>query len=351
MKGITIVLPSLDPDEKLNMVVQGLLAEGFQDIVIVNDGSDDAHKKPFEEAASHPEVTILTHEVNKGKGRALKTAFSYILENRKDIIGVVTVDGDNQHTPGDIKACAEKMVQTGDVIFGCRNFDLPHVPKHNRMGNKITSTVLRLFCGIKLSDTQTGLRAIPFRYLEQMINVRGERFEYETEMIFALKRERIKFQEVVIETVYIEENKSTHFHPVRDSFRIYSIIFSFMFSSAASCLVDLLIYSFIVFFMDNKVSLWIKLLFATIPARAISSMFNYTLNRKAVFRSDATMKQSLIRYYMLCVPQMACSYGLIYLLSHLLHDGPVVLVLLKIIVDVVLFLISFRIQQRWVFNE
>ena len=121
MKGITIVLPSLDPDEKLNMVVRGLLAEGFEDIVIVDDGSDEAHKAPFQEAAQHPEVTVLTHEVNRGKGRALKTAFSYVVEHRSDILGVVTVDGDNQHLPKDIKACAEKMAQTGEMVFGYRN--------------------------------------------------------------------------------------------------------------------------------------------------------------------------------------------------------------------------------------
>ena len=109
MEGVTIVLPSLDPDEKLNMVVQGLLAEGFHDIVIVNDGSDADHLAPFEEAAKHPEVTVLTHEVNKGKGRALKTAFSYILERGKTCLGVVTVDGDNQHKAKDIKACADHI--------------------------------------------------------------------------------------------------------------------------------------------------------------------------------------------------------------------------------------------------
>lgn len=350
MKGITIVLPSLDPDEKLNKVVQGLLDEGFEDIVIVNDGSDENHLAPFEEAKSHPEVTILTHEVNKGKGRALKTAFSYVLENRKDCLGVVTVDGDNQHLPKDIKACAEKMIETGDVIFGCRNFRQPNVPKHNRMGNQITSTVLHLFCGIKLSDTQTGLRAIPYQHLDLMTKVRGERFEYETEMIFALKTERIRFREVTIDTVYIEENKSTHFRVVRDSFRIYGIILSFMFSSIASFVVDYLIFTILVFFLEDKMTKWMKLLFAVFPARAVSSLVNYTLNRKAVFRSEAPMKQTLVRYYTLCVIQTACSYGLVYLLSVLCDAGSALEIWLKVIVDIFLFMISFRIQQHWVFK-
>lgn len=350
MDRITIVLPSLDPDEKLNMVVDGLLAEGFHDIVLVNDGSARENLKYFEEAARHPEVTILTHECNKGKGRALKTAFSYIRENRKDIIGVVTVDGDNQHTPKDIKACAQAMAETGAVIFGCRDFNAPNVPKKNRMGNQLTSRVLELFCGIKLSDTQTGLRAIPYRHLELMERVRGERFEYETEMIFALKREKIAFREVVIETVYIEENKSTHFDPIKDSFRIYRIIFAFMFSSCASFVIDYTIFTILLFLLGNNVERWMRLLFAVFPARVVSSVFNYTMNRKKVFHSEAPVKRTMIRYYTLCVIQTACSYGLVYLLSACLDAGSWLEIVLKAVVDIFLFLISFRIQQFWVFK-
>ena len=128
MKNISIVLPSLNPDEKLNMVVEGLLNVGFTDIVIVNDGRDDAHLEPFCKAKEHKEVTVLTHEVNRGKGRALKTAFSYILQNRKDCAGVVTVDGDNQHTAKDILACAKAMSESGNVVLGCRDFSKENVP-------------------------------------------------------------------------------------------------------------------------------------------------------------------------------------------------------------------------------
>ena len=349
MKGITVVLPSLNPDEKLNRVVTGLLETGFDDIVIVNDGSDEAHMAPFAEAARHQEVTVLTHEVNKGKGRALKTAFAYVKEHRPDGRGVVTVDGDDQHRPKDILACAEKMVETNEVIFGCRNFRQPDVPWKSRFGNISTSMVFRLLCGIRLSDTQTGLRAIPAQYLAQMCEVRGERFEYETEMILELKRARIRFREVEIETVYIEENQSTHFRPIVDSFKIYRIIFAFVFSSAASCVVDYLIFSVLVFGLEPFMTRGVKLFWATFLARAVSSMFNYTLNRKAVFHAKVPVKQSIVRYYMLCVVQTACSYGLVYLLSRICDAGSLLEVGIKIVVDLFLFLISFRIQQAWVF--
>ena len=101
ISSVVVIIPSLNPDEKLNMVVDGAINEGFTHLVLVNDGSDENHVARFEEAAKHPEVTVLTHEVNKGKGRALKTAFEYILENLPDMAGAITVDGDNQHTPKD----------------------------------------------------------------------------------------------------------------------------------------------------------------------------------------------------------------------------------------------------------
>lgn len=151
-KKVTIVLPSLNPDEKLNKVVDGLLSAGFEDIVLVNDGSDEAHLEPFRQAAAHKEVTLLTHEVNKGKGRALKTAFSYVVDNRKQTAGVITVDGDNQHTVKDIRACAEKMLECKDkVILGCRDFTQDNVPWKSRVGNVSTSLVFRLLCGIKIT--------------------------------------------------------------------------------------------------------------------------------------------------------------------------------------------------------
>lgn len=228
---VTIIVPSLDPDEKLIQVVDGLLADGFDDILLVNDGSHADHLWPFEQAAEHPEVTVLTHEVNKGKGRALKTAFAWCLENRPDIDGAVTADGDNQHRPADIRRCAEAMIaDPGKVWLGVRDFSLDHVPARSRMGNTLTRGIMRLACGVSVTDTQTGLRAIPARDLPLMLRIPGERYEYETQMLLSLREAKVGIGEVVIETVYIDENESSHFHPLKDSWKIYRIIFRHMFS-------------------------------------------------------------------------------------------------------------------------
>ena len=70
MEGnVSVIIPSLNPDQKLIQVVEGLIQVGFNDIILVNDGSDQAHMQPFQTVARYSQCTILTHEQNKGKGR------------------------------------------------------------------------------------------------------------------------------------------------------------------------------------------------------------------------------------------------------------------------------------------
>ena len=240
LSGISVVLPSLDPDDKLIAVVDGLLQYGFTHIILVNDGSLPKNLHYFYDLEqAHPQViTLLHHEVNKGKGAALKNAFRWFLENRPEGTGVVTVDGDNQHHPEDTLRCCENMLSTGHITLGCRDFSLPEVPARSRFGNRITSAIFKIFVGLTVSDTQTGLRAFPRDMLEKMVNVYGDRFEYETNMLLAFKEQGIPFDEVKIRTVYIEENKSSHFRVIHDSWRIYKLILAHFFRYTVSSLVS-----------------------------------------------------------------------------------------------------------------
>lgn len=348
---VSVIIPSLNPDSKLVEVVESLIRTGFDDIIIVNDGSDESHLEPFELVSKHPECTILTHEVNKGKGRGLKTAFEFCLKNRPEIDGVVTVDGDNQHKANDILNCCEKMIECKDkVILGVRNFKGDNVPFKSRFGNNMTSFVFKFICGLNISDTQTGLRAIPYQYLQLFDEVKGERFEYETNMLLEFRQSNIGFVEVPIETVYIGENASTHFNPVKDSLKIYGVIFKFLFSSLASSIIDLAMFSVLTGILFGKVDEALRILLCTVIARIISSVFNYTFNRKAVFKAKSKVKESVIRYYILCVLQLCASYGLVFAVTSLLSLGAVMSVVAKAVIDVLLFLISFQIQRRWVFK-
>lgn len=350
--NISVIVPSYNPDEKLISTVRGLAEEGFKDILVVNDGSDDKHLEPFVEVEKLPQVTVIRHEVNKGKGRAMKTAFLYCMENRKEIEGVVTVDGDGQHRPADVRRCCEAMRSNAEkkcVALGCRDFSRPDVPPRSRMGNNITKAVFRFACGIRISDTQTGLRAIPASLLPFMADVEGERYEYETQMLLEMNKAGIPFEEVTIDTVYIEENASSHFHPFRDSFKIYSVILKFVMNSLLSFVIDIALFTLLEYLIGDRMGRRAMLLTATVGARAVSSLYNYHVNRGGVFESDAPVKSTLPRYYVLCVCQMLVSYGLVYLLSEILETGKILTSVLKVLIDTTLFLLSFQIQRRWVF--
>ena len=355
LSRISVVLPSLDPDEKLVAVVDGLLEIGFTDIILVNDGSKPSNLHYFTDlTAQHPEITLLTHEVNKGKGAALKNAFRYFLENRPEGLGVVTVDGDNQHHPEDTRACCEHMLETGHTTLGCRDFSQPDVPPRSRFGNRTTSAIFKIFVGMTISDTQTGLRAIPREVVAQLVDVYGDRFEYETNMLLAFKTKGIDFDEVKIRTVYIEENKSSHFRVLHDSWRIYKLILSHFFrytlSSITSAVVDTLCYAL----LDSVLPFTGMALTAAagVGARIVSSLLNFFLNKKLVFQTNVDTKKAIVRYYALALPQMAVQVLMtqgVYVLFHIGEGAGVLRTVIYAIVMTVLYFVSYMIQQRWVF--
>ena len=352
--NFTLIIPSLDPDERFPATVKAAVAAGMDDIILVDDGSREETRHYFTELeAAYPQVTLLTHESNLGKGAALKTAFSFFLENRKEREGVVTADGDGQHRMEDIEACAEEMTRPERaVVLGCRDFELENVPRRSRFGNRATSAVFRLFFGMRLSDTQTGLRAIPREYVRPLMEADGTRYEYETNMLLLLGQLRIPYREVKIETVYYDENSGSHFRPVRDSLRVYALILKYAANSLASAGVDLLAFYLLgkfVFTDGGRISV----LLSTAVARILSSVVNFMGNKRLVFESRSGIRKTFGRYVCVAVPVMTVSWLTVYGLSALMGEnvGHFGRTLLKIPVDTVLFLVSFRAQRNWVFGE
>ena len=359
-RSAAIVLPSLDPDRKFVRVVDGLVEAGFAHIVIVDDGSAPDHRHFFEAAAEKPGCTVLTHEVNRGKGRALKTAFSYVSEQLPELAGVITIDGDGQHLLPDIIACGDRMLENGDaVVLGCRDFSLPGIPARSVAGNKTTSRFFRLLFGIRLSDTQTGLRAIPARYLETFCGIEGERFEYETNMLLYMKRMGIPFLEQPIATVYDPEDYSSHYNPVKDSLRISWVMFRFLASGSGFRYAVSAVLSWI---LDNGLYLGLFGLLgsrldyaspvAQVCARVVSSLFNFTMNDRFVFRNGEDHWTALGKYYCVCVPQTLISTVCLTSLINVLRIGvPWLAALVKILLELVLFVVSYFIQKQWVFRR
>ena len=214
--NIVAIIPSLNPDEKLLKCVSDLKEQGFDKIIVVNDGSNDETKKYFDKL----DTIVLNHEVNLGKGKALKTAFKYYLSNFKNYDGVVTVDSDGQHKGSDAYEVA-KYIETNTLVLGVRNFKQKNVPFKSRYGNIITTFIFKILYGKKINDTQTGLRGIPNDFIKKIINLNGSRFEYEINVLKYAIKEKVLIKEVMIKTIYIKKNKSSHFKVFKDSFKIY----------------------------------------------------------------------------------------------------------------------------------
>ncbi len=343
--NVTVIIPSLNPDEKLNNTVSALEKAGFDDIVIVDDGSDQQYVGNFPDLALHESCTLIRHRRNKGKGAALKTAFKYVLKYRTQREGVVTVDADGQHLTVDVAACVEKMLDSSKVVLGCRDFSSSNVPKKSRFGNTLTRNIMRFICGVKLSDTQTGLRAIPCEYLPALIEVGGDRYEYETNMLIEFKKQSIPFSEVKISTVYIDDNKGSHFRPIRDSLRVYRFILSFVVSSLISTVVEIVLFYCLLKFLFNG-----GIVISTVLARLCSATVNFTINRKTVFKSKSGMAGTIIRYIALAIPMVLISGNAVKLITVLAKiESEFAVTVIKVLIDAILFFVSFRIQQNWVF--
>lgn len=350
---VAVLIPALDPQTSLTGYVDELIAKGFCHIVIVNDGSSSAKTPIFHALQEKPGCMVVTHAVNLGKGRALKTGINAILcaPFSASLLGVLTLDSDGQHSAQNALDCAQALCRRPDaLILGTRDFSLPQVPFKSRAGNRITTFVFQLLYAKRINDTQTGLRAIPFSMLQAMLTLPGERFEYELAMLIYTVKHHFPIAEVPIETIYLEQNRHSHFRAFADSLKIYRLLFSsflrYSFSSIVCFCLDIALFALLTSALSFMSSLRVRLFWATALARAVSSLCNFFFNRSLVFQNKTNLKESLVKYYALCILQALCSWGIVWLLS---ASIPVSATLIKVFVDLGLFVISYQVQARFVF--
>ena len=343
---VTVLIPAYNPDQQLTSLIKDIVNNGYKNILVVNDGSSSECDTIFSEIKQIDGCTLLEHEKNKGKGEALKTAFSYFLSAFPNSVGLVTMDADGQHRVEDMKKVAHRLSERPDsLVLGVRDFSKEDIPIRSKFGNIVTKNIARFACGIKLSDTQTGLRGIPFQFVQKLLSVAGTRYEFEMNMLMACKPHNIEVEEVTIETIYLEGNQSSHFKPIIDSIRIYAVFLKFLLSSALSFGVDVLLFALFVMIF-NGIFVEGYIFVATVLARVLSSLFNYTINRKVVFQSNDSY--AIIKYFTLSIAVMVSSAGGVYIFYELLGFNEVVI---KVLVDGMLFLASYVIQREWVFKK
>ncbi len=349
-----ILIPSLEPDDRLPAYIRSLTENGFGHVVVVDDGSSEKYQPIFERVAQTENTVVLHHDVNHGKGVALKTGYAWIRENLPEISGVITADADGQHTVADcVKLAVELEKGERALYLGARDFSLEHVPPKSRTGNRVTSVLFKLLYGQWLDDTQTGLRAFRREDLPFMEEVEGERFEYEMNVLVACSVRKIPIISVPIETVYENENKGTHYHPVKDSLRIFRVLakgfIRFMGASLLCFAVDQGLFNLLnlAVFHNGDVKAGNLILISTVAARVVSASLNFMLNKNLVFRQKGNTGSSLWKYILLSIAVMGVSALCVWLLGLIGMNST----LAKLLVDFCLYFVNYRIQQAWVFKK
>jgi len=334
---IAVIIPAWEPSDSLIRFVSALLELSFGSIIVVDDGSGPAFARIFASVAQNPRVHVLRHRANLGKGRALKTALRYSSDHLADAVGAVTCDADGQHHPADVRAIADALQrEPGKLILGVRQF-AGSIPLRSRLGNVLTRHVFGILSGRMLGDTQSGLRGIPRALIPRLREIEGDRYEYEMNVL-ADAASTCGIVEVPIRTIYLDGNRASHFRPFRDSMRIYLVLARFCVSSLISAVLDFAIFA-IMFWATTSLT-------TSIVCGRASSIANFLLNRRLVFRAGVRLSDAAVRYYGLAILLAAGSYAGIRLLSRGLGMN---VLAAKALVEIALSLASFSVQRSCVF--
>lgn len=331
------LIPAYKPTEVLTGLVRQCRENGLT-VVVVDDGSGEEYIGLFDRCGG--DATVLHHDVNKGKGRALKTGLTYIVERWGMESVIVTLDADGQHRVEDaLEVCRIAEQHSTALVLGGRKFE-GKVPLRSRLGNALTRFVYRLSTGCKVYDTQTGLRAFHGKMIPALLEISGERYEYEMNVLLTLAKDDTEILEHRIETIYVDDNSQSHFHAVRDSLRIYKEILKFSASSFLGFLVDYAVYSLLLLFTDV---LWV----ANVSARIVSATVNFSVNRRYVFCSKESVWKSAGKYFLLATVILA---GNTLALTALAEIG-IHKLWAKLITELFFFIFSWLVQRLLVFRK
>jgi glycosyltransferase involved in cell wall biosynthesis len=339
LDGCCMIIPALNPLPLLLELLKDLQDQGVNHILLVDDGSSVEFQSVFD-AASALGVTVLHHSANMGKGAALKTAFerAYI----QGYSAVVTVDADGQHRATDAVRIARQVLQARSTIcvLGVRSF-ASDIPLRSRFGNLLTRQIFSAFSQVRVSDTQTGLRGFSADLLPQLCKVPGDRYEFEMQMLLWLAESNILIKEIPIDTIYIDNNSQSHFHPIVDSLKIYWVLFRDFFVSVSSFGIDITLFS-IFHAITGQVFL------STYLSRSVSAVYNFLGSRLFVFRvlDKTRLGREMILYFLLALLLASGSGIIVQILSVRTGWG---VTLCKIMTDLTLYITSFLVRRFVIF--
>ncbi len=335
-----VLIPAYKPEQVLAQIVRNLLeSELIQAVIVVNDGSGSEYDNIFKAVSEIKGAYLFRHIVNLGKGAALKTGMNAAACIFSESIGIVTADADGQHSTEDILLVSQTLREHPEhLVMGVRAFD-GTVPLRSRFGNIVTRHALRLITGQNISDTQTGLRGIPMKMVPHLLRLSSNGYEFELDMLLTCKYMNLKIIQSGISTIYINNNRSSHFDPLFDSMRIYFVLLRFSLSSVIAAVIDNLVFA--LFFLSFQ-----NIAGSQVMGRISGAFFNYFANKKLVFQSGEKEIHTMPKYILLVIVSGILSYSLLIFI-HSMTGADIVSA--KIISEIIIFFFNFVVQRDYVF--
>ncbi len=192
-----MILPAFDEEVSIGSII--LLTKPHCDnVIVVDDGSSDRTATIARKAGAH----VIVHEVNQGKGAALKTGFAAASDLGADII--VTMDSDGQHNPADIPKLVAPIIDgTAEMVNGSRylSHSDKNTPIYRRVGQTILDTATNMNSGLRITDSQSGFRAFAVS-TKDVFRFSAQGMAIESEMLADAGRSGLQIKEVEIGVRY-----------------------------------------------------------------------------------------------------------------------------------------------------
>lgn len=343
-ESISVLIPTFNPDNNLIKLIKELkekwdstLFRSELSVVIVDDGSDRKRSRELLDILSADKnIKILKHDRNMGKGIAIKSGLKYL--QKKQTKFIVTADSDGQHSPHDIYRILAFAIKKDNLVLGVRDFSKKRVPLKSLFGNRVTSGIFFLVTGKKLTDTQTGLRAFPRSFIQKLLNIAGERYEYELNVLLETSSSK-SIDTITIDTIYLDNNKKSFFRPIRDSVLVYSVFVKY-------CLISLLV-SILDFAAIYLGTIFFPTIYSFVIVRFVTAHLYFFLMKTKAFRKKGGLTHQVLKYYALVLLNIILSSTIFFNMYYEAKESFLVAYFLAL---VLMFFVNFFLQKKIVFR-
>ena len=270
-----VIIPAYQPDYHLTELVESLTSNGFS-VLVVDDGSKEKYQSVFEGISQ--KAKIIHSPCNEGKGSALKRGISALKEFYPECDCFITADADGQHKVEDIVRVANELENGAEMVLTVRKLN-GKIPFRSKIGNDLSRVVYTVMNGHYFDDNQSGLRGFAIRHADWLLKVKGCKYDYEMNTLIFADKQAVRITLLPINAIYIDDNKSSHFNPLKDTLRIYKRMFFSVWPSLIGILLWIVATVTLSFFFRYNY------FYVTVPSAVmISSCVNVLLQKIMVFR-------------------------------------------------------------------